>query len=935
MASLALGAVGAVIGSFFGAPGIGFMIGSSLGTLLFPAKGKTIDGPRLGDLTVTSSAYGAMIPVTFGTIRIAGNMIWTAGILETKTTSGGGKGGATPSPTLNTYSYSASFVIVFCKGPIAGVTRIWGDGKLIYDARTVNTGVFYSSGSGITIHLGTETQEPDAHLQANIGIDATPAFRGLAYIVFDALQLANFGNHIPNITAEIARNITGTCTSIQASDTGYLHDLYALGSGGAFFYYGCQGNTLCKVDAVGNTLLLSDTVGAGTITAITYNFGVLYVACMEGNYGRIYQVDEGTLTPTTTSGYLPSARDISVSRYGTVFGFGILGAVTIGMTGGDTIPLALNDYAAIPDIQVYGPDIVAMSCAGAGDDCWAIGGSPTTSSLYHVTSDGGVVFYDLSGCLAGANLVTYDPGTNALFIGSNTSGSLIKWSVASAAITGAVIPDVVGTFSNSAFKQGVSGRTLWCTRNQNACAIDTVTLATTSTVNLGTWGTLICDGVCFETACNALWTTGYKSGHGAVKILLDRVDSTGTTLDRVATEIAGLVGLTPDQLDVSSLAGTPVLGYVIGTRSTARACIEQLMQAFSFDAVESGGLLRFVVRGQAACLNLGTEDLACDTPGNKPAPQLAVTRAQDIDLPSLVNVLYMNPDADYQQGHQYARRLEINDQRITVQIPVVLTDTQAARVAEVLLYSAWTERNQVDIQVQRRYAGLEPTDVITVADEYTTQTLRIINATLGADGLYKITGLTEDGLSYVSARTGIAASAPNSTIVAKGPTTLLLLDCAMLRDEDDDPGFYAAVTGQNPNWNGATVSASADGQTWSNILTFVNGTVAGVAITVLPDCPHWETWDRISIVDVRMVNGDFSSAASELDVLNGANAVILGDEILQFATVLEISAGVYRLSNLLRGRRGSEWACGTHAIGERMVTLDPTTIQRVTLASAA
>lgn len=44
--------------------------------------------------------------------------------------------------------------------------------------------------------------------------------------------------------------------------------------------------------------------------------------------------------------------------------------------------------------------------------------------------------------------------------------------------------------------------------------------------------------------------------------------------------------------------------------------------------------------------------------------------------------------------------------------------------------------------------------------------------------------------------------------------------------------------------------------------------------------------------------------------------MVLGDELIQFASAVPLSAGLYRLSRLLRGRRGIEWAADSHAIGD-------------------
>jgi hypothetical protein len=89
------------------------MVGGMVGNILFAP---TIKGPRLTDLAVTASTYGQVIPELYGTMRLGGNMIWTAGIKEHKHKSGG-KGG----PKQVTYSYTASFAIAFCKGAVDGV----------------------------------------------------------------------------------------------------------------------------------------------------------------------------------------------------------------------------------------------------------------------------------------------------------------------------------------------------------------------------------------------------------------------------------------------------------------------------------------------------------------------------------------------------------------------------------------------------------------------------------------------------------------------------------------------------------------------------------------------------------------------------------------------------------------------------------------------
>jgi hypothetical protein len=53
------------------------------------------------------------------------------------------------------------------------------------------------------MYPGDENQLPDPTIQGAQGVDLTPAYRGLCYAVYESFPLANFGNRIPNIRAEV------------------------------------------------------------------------------------------------------------------------------------------------------------------------------------------------------------------------------------------------------------------------------------------------------------------------------------------------------------------------------------------------------------------------------------------------------------------------------------------------------------------------------------------------------------------------------------------------------------------------------------------------------------------------------------------------------------------------------------------------------------
>ncbi|MCG8507086.1 MAG: phage tail protein [Sphingomonadales bacterium] len=179
-----------------------------VGGLFGGGRSRTVEGPRLKDLSVQSSAYGAPIPLVYGRLRVAGNVIWSSGLIETReesTTSQGGKGGG--QVTNVTFRYSASFAVGLGGRPIADIRRIWADGKLIREA-----GGALSVPGSLRVYTGDEAQEPDPLIQAAEGIDNTPAFRGLAYAVLDNLALGEFANRIPNLSFEVETSASGAET---------------------------------------------------------------------------------------------------------------------------------------------------------------------------------------------------------------------------------------------------------------------------------------------------------------------------------------------------------------------------------------------------------------------------------------------------------------------------------------------------------------------------------------------------------------------------------------------------------------------------------------------------------------------------------------------------------------------------------------------------
>ncbi|QDX27385.1 hypothetical protein FPZ54_16145 [Sphingomonas suaedae] len=192
MATLVLTTVGGIFGGPIGAM-LGGLVGQTVDReLLFKPRGR--EGPRLTELALQTSSYGTPIPQLFGTMRVAGSVIWATDLVEHRHREGG-KG----RPTVTSYSYTASFAVALSARPILSVGRIWADGKLLRGAAGD-----WKARTGFRLHLGGEDQAVDPLIASAEGIAVAPAHRGIAYAVFEDLELADYGNRIPSLTFEVS-----------------------------------------------------------------------------------------------------------------------------------------------------------------------------------------------------------------------------------------------------------------------------------------------------------------------------------------------------------------------------------------------------------------------------------------------------------------------------------------------------------------------------------------------------------------------------------------------------------------------------------------------------------------------------------------------------------------------------------------------------------
>jgi hypothetical protein len=941
MASLVLGAAGAAVGSFFGPIGasVGWSLGAALGNALFPGKGQ--NGPRLTDLKLQNSSYGQMIPILYGTARIAGNVIWQTDLVEHEHHSGG-KGG----PEVTTFSYTASFACYLCEGPIGGVLRIWADSRLVYDSTSSEPTDF-----PFTLYLGTATQGVDPTMEAIEGVGNVPAHRNIAYVVFTDLEMDQFNNRIPSLTFEVftAAEPIPWRYSFWGASPSVFGDENRVGPGGS----GPQSAAIEGGELV--ISWLTDHAGGDDLVTMPTPFEI-----------RTFDLDGNLLATTLTVSMPGPAESVGTTltlqcqnnphicfargpsaftgaqQINAFYYDGVITASPILEPGGffsaAGTPFAINCMPIFWEDAVYGTG----GNVGGFLSKWSAPGGPVISgvpSLYYILPGphGGDHWTTKVDSVTGRIWCIAQHDVSASYdemLLLDTDLNLIRsWPFAqwpSGFLGGTGGFDV---WNGIFYFQGAGSGTAWAYRvDENA---GTFTLA-----DEGGGGSLVTYGG----ALGSVRVNSISLGNGLLLIGNGLVSlqprSGAVTLGSIVSAISVRADLTTDQIDVSQLTDL-VDGYVIGNQADARTCIEPLQVAWPFDAVEHDVLVRFPRRGvDGLVATIDDIDLGAFVPPGDPPALMTTERTQETDLPRVVNATFLNVDTDYQNGEERAKRLITTSALETsLQLPIVMSSAKALNVCEVTLYQAWVERERFSISLPRKWILLEPSDLIQ-ADG---RTFRITKKTEQADGVVKIDGVAASLAIYNHAAPpaeGVGMPGGGGTPPTTPPviqdTTLLLLDLPLIRDTDNAFGFYAAMNGATqPTWPGATLYKSVDGVTFNAELTDTQADTFGDCSTTLGDFHGGNIVDELNTLTVVLNPGSGTlSSVTNLALMNGANKAAVGTvgttgvrqmEIIQYRDATLTAPSTYVLSGLLRGRRGSEWMMPLHVASEKFVALPSST----------
>jgi len=993
MASVILRSVGSAAGNAM-LPGIG---GAFLGNIS-GGFGNSIDGqlglgahvtgPRLQNLGVQDSRYGAGIPITYGRARVAGNVIWSSDLIETQHDSNliGGKGGSIgSSASTTTYSYSVHCAVGIALGPIGSLKTIWADSKIIYQNGVWTSGVVDSA----SIYLGSASQNPDAFMQSILGSGNVPAYRGIAYVVFENMQLGDFGNRLPNLTFEIAPVPDSSNPLLLGQvDAQISQRAETLDSGGMMpLVIASSSSEVQTILAGGYVQSGSNCVFEVVEYDVTDKVPVELVRVQSASFPAANPADSSWATAPDGRFVAMYLQNSTVNTHNFVIydseaqQFGAVYTVNLTNSSSATKQIAWLDaqHFVIDDSSGTHRGLHVFARAGLSVidlgffDVWGAGSTTNYSNFYYAQFTpfaGGLLNYVWDTSVANQLTLYVRPlawQNNALIVGAsyilvsglalgssaNRHGTMLQtgdneWTLffgnvldyrmfsfepglTSAAITRGwqtFTPSFGTSFTNFPIFYGdrlvlVQRGTFDSYYRLSEVTLDSggYTLAVDGVSVTGAFA--LTDDFCGMALDNARLLLIGEAGfvHDISQLAIIQRCNTGDSLPAILSDILTRAGYAGGDYDVSMLTGISVDGYVLQEPTTARAAIEPLQLFTPFDIVESGTQLRAVPRTAIAAATLPSSEWRAALDKQEVPPPMEVTRAQELDLPAEINIDYIDASRDFEVNSQRARRITTRGQAVQkIALPIVCTSSAAKQIAETRLYTMWAERELVRLRISRRYLAVDPGDVLDLGDG---NLLRVTSAHQ-AGGLMEIEGFYVNAAVLESGAAADKGHVINPASVAPLNSSLYLMDLPLLQSTDDQPGIYAAVAGLS-GWTGASLWRAADGVNYSRIASLPVMATCGIVVTV-PQNVACDYMDRISSLEVQLMNGTLSSC-SDGDLYNGANAALVGGEIIQFQTATLVGPGLYTLTNLLRGRRGTEYASGSHAVGENFVMLTTTSVE--------
>ena len=436
-----------------------------------------------------------------------------------------------------------------------------------------------------------------------------------------------------------------------------------------------------------------------------------------------------------------------------------------------------------------------------------------------------------------------------------------------------------------------------------------------------------------------------------------------TSLVQVLTDVCYQAGLVDGEFDtVSNVDAATFPGFAIAANTSAREVFSELQKVFPVDAAESGSRVVFNMLNQRAMQVIDWADLGAHVDTDPLPASQEITVASDYDMPQRIDLKFQEPARAFSVNSLYAARYNTPSRQVdSMDVTIALDRATAQTAINNLLSNRMLAKRAYKMTLPRKYITLEPTDAFKMVNKINSAFYDQYYCTevhIGANGLLEVHAVDHVWIDpnlkptdQVADDLSVAAGG-NTQLPQTSQTVAFLFDVPLLSDTDlDKPGFYTVLAGAFNSWQGGALLVDAAAQSTAtafglNILTPTSGSAWEVVASNSINSPHGTVlnvlasgiasgyWDRASELTVLIANGmDLSSSDEDSMLVQPLNATIIGGEVVQFATAIDLGNGLWKVKNFLRGLRGTERLINSHTTGEKFVRLS-SSMQRVVTTKA-
>jgi len=901
------GVLGAIGGFFVGGPAgavKGALIGSSIGGMIDPPPGPDLKGPTLEDKSFNSAAYGVSLATLHGTIAHTGSIIYLENneykAVAKKQKTGGKGGGSKGSYTTTTYF--ATFAVAIGEAmPGSSLRRIWAGGKLIasFDGDADSVDQSNLNAAGWRYYDGTQT-EPDSRMEATLGVGNCPSYEGTAYIIFYDFELTEYGNGLQGCPIKV--EVVQVDISESGGDIPPEKIFESVEQFPSFFYiFG---------DYEDNKGYISSVDSAGMVGVTRY-----FTGSYRSQEAKQFHLSGGGWTSYDTPLYwtgddyifgindarraVTNWRDVNsvvnsgVNEFKYVFGYQARFGHTAVVGGGG---IFFDGAALSHPVDIYDNPIplyaVAISETFDGSEFGGNLFAINSGNIYKLSSSGAIV----------ASRVTNNPtdfDKYSLWHSENKLYRLLK------------VP--------------ISGY------DHHFYVYDDTTLDLVRTIS---FNFPVAEDFRFSVS-NGIINLAYSTRQSVSSTVSEfhyerwKIDNfvrvTKSPLVPVVASIFGACGIDSAFYDLSALNDDEITGYRVTEASSGRGQLGPLQVAYLFDLVEDGYTLKSVKRGGSSIATIPLSKCGARGAGESPGVLVRRDRETESQLPSRYSLTYIDYNREYDTNTQYADYPSRAVSERNQQLPIVLSANQAAKLVDVLINLAWAERFSYEFIWPQEYAYLKPSNVVTAEVAVGVfVVLRITNITYGADQRVQVSARRAEPAVYQSSAVGIEVAPPSENIPIIVAANTVIMDLPAITDDVTVYGFGVAMAGSQ-TWRGGALLRSVDtGQTYDAIQAFAANCTIARATNYLPAGDYFVI-DRTSELIINVIAGDFFSI-TEAQMLTGKHYCAYGAdgrwEIIQYASATVISSSATKLTTIVRGLFGTEWAGDLHQANDMLVLLD-------------